>query len=92
MPANKIVLGLATYGRAFTLNDTSNHGLGAPTHKWEKPQEGRYTKESGFLAYYEICDLDLTVMEDNSAKAPYGYRGTLWVGFDNQKVRKAYWG
>ena len=27
--------------------------------------------------------MGLTVVEDNKAKAPYGYKGKDWVGFDN---------
>ena len=86
-PANKIALGLATYGRAFSLKDPSNSGLGAPKHDWQKPHKGQYTREAGFLAYYEICKLGLNVVEGqkNAVKAPYGHKGTIWVGFDDQQ-------
>jgi len=84
-PPNKIALGLATYGRAFKLKDAANHGLGAPKADWSNPRRGPYTREPGFLAYYEICNYGYTIVEDNDAKAPYGYKGTDWVGFENQK-------
>jgi len=83
-PANKIALGLATYGRAFRLKDASNHGLAAPKALWSNPPKGKYTREAGFLSYYEICNAGYTVVEDNAAKAPYGYKDTAWVGFENQ--------
>ena len=83
-PANKIALGLATYGRAFSLKDLSNSGLGAPKHDWQKPHKGQYTREAGFLAYYEICKLGLNIVSDNRVKAPYGHKGTIWVGFDDK--------
>ena len=43
-PANKIALGLATYGRSFTLIDPSNNGFGAPSDSWSAPM-GPYTRE-----------------------------------------------
>lgn len=82
MPCQKIVLGLATYGRAFRLKDPNNHGMGAPTSGKATP--GKYTREAGFLSYYEICTMGLTVVQDSVVKAPYGYKGDQWVGFDDQ--------
>ena len=84
-PANKIALGMAPYGRAFALKDPSNNGLNAPKHPWKQPQKGKYTREAGFLAYYEICKLGLNIVTRNSVMAPYGYKGTIWVGFDDQQ-------
>lgn len=90
MPARKIALGMATYGRAFKLASKSNTGLGAPTRG--KATKGKYTREPGFLSYYEICKMPLTLVEDNAAGAPYGYYGDQWVGYDTttsilEKVR-----
>ena len=86
-PANKIALGMATYGRAFALKDANNNGLGSPKHDWQNPHKGQYTREAGFLAYYEICKLGLNIVSgDRSAvKAPYGHKGTIWVGFDDRR-------
>ena len=83
-PAKKIALGMGTYGRAFRLDKAENHGLGAPkTSGWQKPPKGKYTREAGFISYYEICKWGFTIVNDNSVKAPYGYKGLDWVGFDN---------
>lgn len=84
MPANKIVLGLGTYGRAFGLSSPSANGLGA-TRNYGYTPKGEYTQAEGFLAYYEICKMGLKVVEENVAKAPYGYKDKDWVGFDNPK-------
>ncbi len=83
MPAQKIALGMATYGRAFKLTNPSNHGLNAPSNG--EPTAGRYTREAGFLSYYEICKMPLTVVEKNAAGASYGYSGNIWVGYDTKE-------
>ena len=88
-PANKIALGMATYGRSLGLVDPANNGLGAPAKKdWANPPKGKYTREQGFLSYYEICKRGLTVVTDNAVKAPYGYKGKEWVGFDTKDSLK----
>ena len=83
-PSDKIVLGLATYGRSFKLSSSSNHGLGAPATG--PGIAGRFTKQKGFLAYYEICEKisnGLKLVENNTVGAPYGYKGTKWIGKHN---------
>ena len=82
MPAKKIALGLAMYGRAFRLEDPSKHALGSQLSV-DQPISGAYTNESGFLAYFEICKLPLTEVTDSVAHAPYGYDGTTWVCYEN---------
>ena len=82
MPANKIVLGLATYGRAFGLASPGTNGLDA-ARDYQYTPKGQYTGAEGFLAYYEICKMGLTVVEENKAMAPYGYKDKDWVGYDN---------
>ncbi|XP_057310495.1 uncharacterized protein LOC130648459 [Hydractinia symbiolongicarpus] len=80
-PANKIALGLATYGRAFTLVNADNNGLGAPA-TGDGPK-GPFTNQAGSLAYYEICSMRLNVVSDNAVMAPYGFNKTTWVSFDD---------
>lgn len=82
MPCKKIALGLGTYGRAFKLVNPNENGLGASTKDRAAP--GKYTREGGFLSYYEICTMGLTVVQDNTVKAPYGYKGDQWVGYDDE--------
>ena len=52
MPKVKISMGLATYGRTFKLVNNSDTGIGAPSSG--PGDAGNYTRESGFLAYYEV--------------------------------------
>lgn len=48
----KMNLGLATYGRCFTLADRSNTQLYAPTKG--PGLKGPYTRAEGFLGYNEV--------------------------------------
>ena len=77
---------MATYGRSFRLSNPGSHGLGAPATGGGDKQT--YTNEVGFASYYEICSMiknkGLTIVKDNTAKAPYGFQGKYWVGFDNE--------
>lgn len=52
MPKEKIVMGLATYGRTFKLADSSKTEVGAPSIA--AGDAGKYTREPGFLSYYEV--------------------------------------
>ena len=83
-PSYKIVLGLATYGRSFTLANSGNHGLGAPITG--EGRKAKFTGQIGFAAYYEICrkiKYGLVVNKKNVAKSPYGYNGNYWIGYDD---------
>lgn len=82
-PKNKIVVGLALYGRSFTLT-SSNSDVGAPA---SAGAAGTYTKEAGYLAYYEVCELlskgasTHTIADQH---VPYLVSGNQWVGYDNE--------
>nr|XP_019543590.2 chitinase-3-like protein 1 [Aedes albopictus] len=84
-PAWKIMLGVAFYGRSFTLRSNNEHGVGAPTSG--PGQAGQYTYESGFLGYNEICEKlaadKWNQCWDADQKVPFAYGGSQWVGYDN---------
>ena len=46
------MIGMATYGRSFTLASTSQNGIGAPASG--PGAQGEFTRSGGFLAYYEV--------------------------------------
>lgn len=81
MPCQKIALGMATYGRSYQLSNPSDTSLGAPIKG--PGTAGQYTKEKGFLSFYEICKLPLKIVDDSTIQTPYGYYGDQWIGFDN---------
>lgn len=54
-PKDKLVIGMPTYGRTFTLSNTDRFKVNSPASGGGKA--GEYTKEAGFLAYYEVSSL-----------------------------------
>ncbi|XP_071953623.1 probable chitinase 10 isoform X2 [Antedon mediterranea] len=89
-PRNKLVIGLATYGRSFKLRSSSKTSLGSAANGGG--DQGQHTREAGFLSYYEICQMissggtsvDSPSAESPSIAAPYAYKGNQWVGYHNQ--------
>ncbi|XP_020858781.1 chitotriosidase-1 isoform X2 [Phascolarctos cinereus] len=81
-PSNKLLLGMPTYGRSFTLSSPSDTGVGAPVSGAGTP--GPFTKEGGLLAFYEVCTLkDAAFHVIKEQKVPYAVHGNQWVGFDD---------
>ncbi|KAI0209829.1 Acidic mammalian chitinase [Lamellibrachia satsuma] len=88
-PANKLVVGMAFYGKTFTLTSAANHNVGDP--KSNAGTKGEFTKQPGFLAYYEVCDRlnkGWTRQWIESQKVPFAYKGTQWVGYDDAESMK----
>ncbi|EDL39629.1 chitotriosidase-1 isoform X1 [Mus musculus] len=85
-PASKLILGMPTYGRSFTLASSSDNGVGAPATGPGAP--GPYTKDKGVLAYYEACSWkERHRIEDQ--KVPYAFQDNQWVSFDDVESFKA---
>lgn len=84
-----LVIGLPTYGRTFTLANPNLTDIDAPAARGGKP--GQYTKESGFLSFFEVCEMlksQATLVWDNEQMIPYAYKGDQWVGFDDPRSFK----
>lgn len=84
-PASKLILGMGTYGRCFTLTDQNRNGVGDPARG--PCTAGVYTREAGFQSYYEICEwlrnpAAVTVFH-SVQRAPYTYIRDQWIGYDN---------
>uniref|UniRef100_F7HEI1 Chitotriosidase-1 n=1 Tax=Callithrix jacchus TaxID=9483 RepID=F7HEI1_CALJA len=87
-PASKLILGMPTYGRSFTLASLSDTKVGAPATGSGTP--GPFTKEGGMLAYYEVCSWKgATKQRIQDQKVPYIFRDNQWVGFDDAESFKA---
>ncbi|XP_011787190.1 PREDICTED: chitotriosidase-1 isoform X3 [Colobus angolensis palliatus] len=81
-PASKLILGMPTYGRSFTLASSSDTRVGAPATGSGTP--GPFTKEGGMLAYYEVCSWKgATKQRIQDQEVPYIFRDNQWVGFDD---------
>nr|XP_035108952.1 chitinase-3-like protein 2 [Callithrix jacchus] len=82
MPSEKVVMGIPTYGRSFTLASAETT-VGAPASG--PGAAGPITESSGFLAYYEICQFlkgaKITRLQDQ--QVPYAVKGNQWVGYDD---------
>ena len=50
-PPDKLVLGMGSYGRTFSLSSTDT-SIGAPAKGGGSA--GQYTREAGFWSYYEV--------------------------------------
>nr|XP_060629024.1 chitinase-3-like protein 2 [Anolis sagrei ordinatus] len=80
--AEKIVMGIPTYGRTFTL---SSHQSGVGSVASGPGNPGPFTKEMGILAYYEICSFNYGARKEWIAEqaVPYSYKGNQWVGYED---------
>lgn len=94
MPAEKIVMGIPTYGSSFTLAEESQNQVRANASGPGEP--GKFTRSAGFLAYHEICDNvkndGWVVTKDPEGRVgPYASKHDQWVSYDDVSnvVKKA---
>ena len=79
-PADKLVLGMAMYGRTFTLKTKKMNAMNAPATAAGKL--GPFTAADGFLAYFEVCKSlkDGYNREWNDEQnVPYAFKDDQWV-------------
>uniref|UniRef100_A0A672JBQ5 chitinase n=1 Tax=Salarias fasciatus TaxID=181472 RepID=A0A672JBQ5_SALFA len=81
VPANKLNMGIAAYGRTFQLAGHSSH-IGAPIIG--PASAGAFTKEPGFWSYYEICTFLQGATVRYTQGVPYATKHNEWVGYDDE--------
>lgn len=76
----KLVMGLALYGRTWELKDRHVHGVGADA-------VGPAVDTDGSMNYNEILKFNkesgANVVYDKVAVSFYSYAGTTWIGYDD---------
>lgn len=91
LPAEKLIFGVAAYGRIFTLASSDQTAILSPA-KETKPgswagSPGKYSGEAGFVNFYEICEFiqsgwSVTV-DKCGVMGPYAQNTLEWVGYDD---------
>jgi hypothetical protein len=75
-------MGIPLYGRSLTLADVTMFGVGAPVRGKGRP--GLYTKEVGFLAYFEFCPGQKGwLYKDVAGVGSYAVKDDQWVSFND---------
>jgi chitinase len=78
---SKLVMGVALYGRSWTLDNANNNWVGAPASIGHAAE---YTEEEGYIAYFEVCSG--WTYENVDQVGPYAYKGDQWVSFDDVPI------
>lgn len=81
---SQIIIGVALFGRSFKLADPKDFQPGSRT--LGDGYAGRWTKTSGFLSYYEVCDRtkqdDWKQYSDRSG-SPFIVRKDQWISYED---------
>ncbi|CAM4684496.1 unnamed protein product [Caretta caretta] len=82
-PTEKLIMGIPTYGRSFTLS--SKTGISVPVSGPGLPIP--FTQKAGLLAYSEICTFTpgATTERIVEQEVPYSYEGNQWAGYDDEQ-------
>ncbi|CAL4128798.1 unnamed protein product, partial [Meganyctiphanes norvegica] len=88
VPAHKLILGHASYGKTYTIDRLGGKGLCVPAKGPGSP--GIYTKEPGILAYYEILSQtkNWDKHTDDCSGAPWTSKEDQWICYDNEESLK----
>ncbi|CAO1342835.1 unnamed protein product [Diamesa hyperborea] len=80
-PKEKLIMGIPTYGKSFTLANVNSNRIGAAITG--PGIAGPWTREAGTLGYNEICLNRWQRIWQADQQVPYAKNGDQWVGFDD---------
>lgn len=87
LPAEKLVVGLSSYGRGFSLKNPSETNMGDSSRGFSAEQP--ITRNKGIMSYYEICRQvknGWTAKFHPEHQVMYAYEGDQWISYDNVKT------
>ncbi|KAI3701562.1 hypothetical protein L6452_26741 [Arctium lappa] len=83
LPANKLVLGLAYHGYAWTLVDPRDNRIGAPAKGLAITRDGSMSYE--YIRMY-LKSYRINTVYNSSYVVNYCAIGSFWIGFDDQEA------
>ncbi|XP_059482571.1 acidic mammalian chitinase-like [Neocloeon triangulifer] len=85
LPGAKLVLGIPLYAKTFTLEDPTQHDLGA--YVTGPGTAGPITLEDGALDYMEVCyflkKTGWTSVNSTFYQSTYAYKGDQWISYES---------
>ncbi|XP_064455066.1 uncharacterized protein LOC135366324 [Ornithodoros turicata] len=86
-PKQKLMLGIAFFGRSYVLRDRKKHGVKSPINYDVRPLKGPFVRSDEVVGYYEICpNVNSGAWHrvfDEEAKCPYVYYSDQWIGYED---------
>ncbi|CAJ0583248.1 unnamed protein product, partial [Mesorhabditis spiculigera] len=90
MPREKLLIGLGTYGRGFTLTD-ANREKPMNTSGNQPAKITEFVQEAGVASYYELCEMLIGGAQRHwhgEHQVPYLTNGSQWWSYDDEESFK----
>ncbi|XWS70368.1 hypothetical protein CRYUN_Cryun03dG0042100 [Craigia yunnanensis] len=82
VPSNKVVMGLALYGKTWKLRDPNLHRIGSPA-------VAVGPGEDGVLTFSQVLEFNsrngANVVHDHNTVSVYSFAGSTWIGYDDDE-------